>query len=273
MIYDLITKFINNYLGDGDYVLDYANNHDFKWEKVLPEAQNELKYGVLRVDSGTTQQIGGRTIRTEQLRLIVAIPEQNEIFKPAVANLRSMLDGLNNTTVEDDEDNITALLLFGEYHDASCQTINGNKWWVSEVTFIANFYDGVYDSNDTKVEIEIPLTIDNVTTNTYLELGGIISTNYTMQKTYDPNVYNGNPNNIPSVNSKSKSLQITLIYLKNNALVNYLVEHEEDLDLALPTKYTNGVKTRTMTCDISSVTENVVTGDILKATITLVNIS
>ena len=271
MIYDLITKFINNYLGDGDYVLDYANNHDFKWEKVLPEAQNELKYGVLRVDSGTTQQIGGRTIRTEQLRLIVAIPEDREIFNVAVANLRSMLDSLNNATITDSEDNISALLLFGEYHDANSQTINGNKWWISEVTFIANFYDGVYDSNDTKIEIEMPIVIDGATTYSYVELGGVISSNYAIQKNYDNNVYNGSAISKPSANSVSKSLQVTLIYLKNNALTSYLVNSEENIDLTLNIKYTNGIKTRSLTCEIASLTETVVTGDILKATIVFTN--
>lgn len=271
MIYDLIANLINNYLGDGDYIIKYANNHDIDWKKILPDAQNELKYGVLRVDSGTTQQMGGRTIRTEQLRLIVAIPEKRDIFNDAVAHLRNMLDGLNNTTVEDSQEDITALLMFGEYHDANCQTINGNKWWVSEVTFIANFYDGVYDSNDTKIEIEMPITIDGTTTNSYVELGGVISSNYAMQKQYDPNVFNGNPNNKPSVNNISKSLQATLIYLKNNALISYLLDNEENIDLTLNIKYTNGLKTRTMVCDIASITENVVTGDILKATIVFTN--
>ena len=95
MIYNLITETINDYLG-GDYVLEYANNHDVNWNTILPESQDKIKYGVLRVDSGTTQQIGGNTIRTEQLRLIVAIPEDREIFNAAVVNLRTMLNGLNN---------------------------------------------------------------------------------------------------------------------------------------------------------------------------------
>ena len=275
MIYDLITTLINNYLGEGDYIIKYANNHDVDWKNILPTAQNEIKYGVLRVDSGTTQQIGGRTIRTEQLRLIVAIPEERTIFNEAVANLRSMLVGLNNTTISDPSEDKVANIFFGEYHDATSQIVNGNKWWVSEVTFVANFYDGVYDFNNTKVEIKIPVEVteDDVTTTiqAFVEMAGIISKSYTMQKQFDQNVYNGNPLSRPSVNSIAKSLQIDLVYLKNNDLINYLLEVEEEINQTLEIKYTNGIKTRTFNCEIASITETTITGDILKATIVFTN--
>ena len=271
MIYDLIAKLLNNYLGEGDYLISYANNHDLDWKAMLPEVESELKYGVLRVDSGTTQQIGGRTIRTEQLRLIVAIPEERDIFNEAVAKLRSMLDGLNNSTLNDAEDGLTANLFFGEYHDAACQTVNGNRWWIAEVTFAANFFDGVYDFNNTKVEIEMPVTIEGVTSNAYVELSGLIQKTFSIQKQYDPNVYNGNAFNKPSVNSISKTLQVDVVYLKNNALIGYLLDNEENINLALNVKYTNGIKTRTLSCDIASITETTITGDILKATIVFTN--
>ena len=275
MIYNLITTLINNYLGDGDYIINYANNHDVDWKSVLPDAQNEIKYGVLRVDSGTTQQIGGRTIRTEQLRLIVAIPENREIFNGAVTNLRTMLDGLNNTTLNDPSEDITANLFFGEYHDAASQIVNGNRWWIAEVTFAANFFDGVYDFNNTKIEIKIPVEVtENEVTSTimaFVEMAGIISKSYTMQKQYDQNVFNGNPLNKPSANSISRSLQIDLVYIKNNALINYLLEVEEEINQTLEIKYTNGIKTRTFNGEIASITETTITGDVLKATIVFTN--
>ena len=275
MIYDLIATLINNYLGEGGYIVKYANNHDIDWAKILPKAQNEIKYGVLRVDSGTTQQVGSRSIRTEQLRLIVAIPEERTIFNEAVANLRSMLVGLNNTTISDPSEDKVANIFFGEYHDATSQIVNGNKWWVSEVTFVANFYDGVYDFNNTKVEIKIPVEVteDNVTSTiqAFVEMAGIISKSYTMQKQFDQNVYNGNPLSRPSVNSVAKSLQIDLVYLKNNDLINYLLEVEEEINQTLEIKYTNGIKTRTFNCEIASITETTITGDILKATIVFTN--
>lgn len=275
MIYDLIAILINNYLGEGGYIVKYANNHDIKWADILPKAQNEIKYGVLRVDSGTTQQVGSRSIRTEQLRLIVAIPEERTIFNEAVANLRSMLVGLNNTTISDPSEDKVANIFFGEYHDATSQIVNGNKWWVSEVTFVANFYDGVYDFNNTKVEIKIPVEVteDDVTTTiqAFVEMAGIISKSYTMQKQFDQNVYNGNPLSRPSVNSIAKSLKIDLVYLKNNDLINYLLEVEEEINQTLEIKYTNGIKTRTFNCEIASITETTITGDILKATIVFTN--
>ena len=270
MIYELIAKQIENYLG-GDYLVSYANNHDTNWNEILPDAQDEMKHCVLRVDSGSTTQVGGQTVRTEQLRLIVAIPEQRDIFNKAVTNLRSMLNALNNTTITDSEENITALLYFGEYHDAQSQTVNGNIWWIAEVVFIANFYDGVYDSNDTKIEIQMPITSNNVTTNTYIQLGGIINIKFLIQKTFDNNVYNGSAVAHPTINSISMTLQVDLVYLKNNDLINYLLTNEETLDLMLPIKYYNGIKTRSFNADISSIAETTITGDILKATITFTN--
>ena len=264
MIYDLIAKTINNYLGEGDYYVSYANNHDQNWNDILPSVQDEIKHCVLRVDSGQTTQIGGQTIRTEQLRLIVAIPEARDVFNQAVVNLRSMLNGLNNTTLNDTEENVTALLTFGEYHDAQSQTINGCIWWIAEVTFIANFYDGVYDYVDSKVEIKIPYHQSTA----FVKMTGVIAIRFATMKNYDANVYDGNPLSIGTVNSISKTLQIDCVYLKNDNLMTYLLTNEDDIDLVLEVKYYNGLKTRTMNMQIASISENIITGDILKATIT-----
>ena len=262
MIYNLITETINDYLG-GDYVLEYANNHDVNWNTILPESQDKIKYGVLRVDSGTTQQIGGNTIRTEQLRLIVAIPEDREIFNAAVVNLRTMLNGLNNESINDSEESTTAILTFGEYHDAQSQTVNGQKWWVAEVTFIVNFYSSFYDYTDRSVAIKISGASGTATT-----IGGIIQTTYLCEKTFDPNTYNGNRNTFASCNGVKVTLQITLVYLKTDTTITSMLSHEDDLT-TFEVVYSNGTKTRTYpTMIIASVSETVVTGDVLKATIT-----
>ena len=138
MIYEKIANYINDILG-ADYLIEYANNHDTDWNSILPEAQDQIKYGVLRVDSGTTVQAGGQTIQVEQLRLIVAIPEERDIFNAAVHQLRGLLINLNGDTVTDSSVNLTALMYAGNYQDAQSQTCNGNRWWVAEVTFSANF--------------------------------------------------------------------------------------------------------------------------------------
>lgn len=263
MIYELIAKAIENYLGAGDYFVSYANNHDVNWTSILPKEENQIKHCVLRVDSGTTTQIGGRTIRTEQLRLMCAIPEDREIFDEAVTNLRSMLNGLNDTTIEDEDDNETALLTFGEYHDAQSQTVNGNVWWISEVVFIANFYDGVHDYNDVSVSI---LT----TTSSWVKLGGVMSAKYQLQKTFDANVYNGNIMSKQTINSMQKILQIDLVYLKSNDLITSIL-NDEETQVDYQIVYNNGVKSRQGHYWLSSITETTITGDILKATITFIN--
>ena len=113
MIYDNITKTINDFLG-GNFIIEYANDYSIDWKKILPEVQDKISYGVVRVDSATTQQVGGQTIRIEQASLKVAIPCEKAIFNEAVALLRSMLNtypnGLNQLPIADtDETSIPAL--------------------------------------------------------------------------------------------------------------------------------------------------------------------
>ena len=258
MIYNQIVNAIENYLG-GDYMLEYANNHDIDWAKMLPEAQEETKFGVLRVDSGTTTQVGGQAIRTEQLRLIVAIPENRQIFNEAVANLRSMLTALNQQLITDSEENVSALLTFGEYHDASCTTVNSNRWWISEVTFIANFYNAVSDFQNTYVSLE--------QNNEYKKIEGVINVKYGKVKNYDPNIYVANPSIEPSLNSVQETIQIDLVYLSNDTLMDSIIS-ETNNEATYNLKYTNNKFSRYLTCYLTSISESTITGDILRATMT-----
>lgn len=260
MIYEKIKEYLNDYLG-GDYLLSYANNHDTDWDNILKDAEPKIKYGVLRVDSGTTTQISNETIKVEQLRLIVAIPEAREVFNQAVSNLRTMLQALNDTSVIDAEEQVIAKLYFGEYQDAQSQTISGNRWWIANVTFLANFFNSVVESSD------LSITIGGTA------LKGIISANYLCEKTLDGEVFNGSPVQHNSVNGIRKQLQVNVIYLKNDTMYHNesetgLLDKEEDLTTTYEIVYNNGIKTRTNTMILASVNENVVVGDILKAVLT-----
>lgn len=266
MIYNLIAEQLNNFLG-GDFVISYSNNHDFKWEEVLKEAQDKIKYGVLRVDSGTTQQVGGQQVRTEQMRLSVAIPEERDVFNDAVGRLRGLIYGMNNFACNDAVDNITAILYFGEYQDAHSVVVNGQKWWIANVVFIANFYDGVIDSNDVSITFG--------TGTSAKELKGIMQATFTLEKTVDGYVYN-NSNGIQrnSVNGIQKTLTANIIYLKNDILIHDgtnhtgLLDNEDSLTTTYTIVYNNGIKSRTLSdMMLTSVNELVVTGDILKATL------
>ena len=266
MIYNLIAEQINNFLG-GDFVISYSNNHDFDWNNILKEVTPYTKYGVLRVDSGTTQQVGGKQVRTEQMRLSVAIPEEREDFNDAVNRLRGMLSGLNNYACNDPEDSITAQLYFGEYQDANATTVNGQRWWISNVVFIANFYDGVIESND--------VTITFGTGTSAKELNGIIHAHYKMEKTVDGYVYNNsNGEQRNSVNGIQQVLSADIIYLKNDTLIhdgtnhNGLLDTEKSMSVTYTITYDNSIKARVLTnMMLTSVDEDVLVGDILKATI------
>lgn len=261
MIYNTITNEINDYLG-GDYDIRYSNNHDVKWDEVLKEAQPLMKYGILRVDSGITTQVGDQQVRVEQIRLTIAIPEERQIFDTAVSQLKGMIYGLNKYTCADSEDNITAVLYFGEYQDANGVVVNGVKWWIANVAFTANFYDGVIDSNDCEILIDGS------------ELNGIMHAHYSLSKTVDGNVYNGS-NGIQknSVNGIQQTITVDCIYLKNDTLIhdgtnnNGIIDVETSLTKTYTISYNNGIKTRTLSnMMLSSLDEDVLVGDILKAT-------
>lgn len=265
MIYDVITEELNAYLGD-TYVLKYANNHDFKWDDILPSVQDEMKFGVLRVDSGSTTQAGGQTIRVEQLRLIVAIPEETKVFKEAVNNLKTMLSGLNTDTLQDTETNVTAQLYFGDYHDASCQIINGSRWWISEVTFIATYYDGVYDSSSVSVEIGTTKT----GTSDMKVLKGVMSVNYLNNRTFDSFVFANSNQQKNQCNAIQHQITFNVLYIKNDTLYTSLLNDEDTIKKYI-IDYNNGLKTRSLTnMVLASLNENVVIGDVVKATFTFV---
>ena len=262
MIYEKITEKINDILG-GDFVLSYSNNYDVDWNKILPEAQNELKYGVVRVDSGTTQQVGGQTIRVEQVSLKVAIPEKRDIFDEAVAKLRALSfdnpNGINRMPVADT--NETALLYYGGYQDANSATIKGQDWWLATVTFIVNIYDGIINSEDTEIKIGGTL------------LKGVIDSNYTLDKTLDGFVFNGNNVQQNTINGIRKVLTINLVYLKNDTLIHDATNHtgildkEEDLTATYTISYNNGVITRSLTnMGLVNLNEKNVTGNVMLAT-------
>ena len=262
MIYDNITKTINDFLG-GNFVIEYANDYNIDWKKILPEVQDKISYGVVRVDSATTQQVGGQTIRVEQASLKVAIPCEKAIFNEAVALLRSMLNtypnGLNQLPIADTDE--TAILYFGAYQDANGTTLNGNDWWIAGVTFIVNIYDGVVDSKDTEIKINGTL------------LNGIIDSNYTLDKTLDGMVFNGNNIQQNTINGMRKVLTINLVYLKNDALIHDATNHtgildkEEDLTTTYTISYNNGVITRSLTnMGLVNLNEKNVTGNVMLAT-------
>lgn len=254
MIYETITKEINNFLGD-DFALSYANNHDYNFKEILPEFQEKMSYGVIRVDSGTTTQLGDQPIRTEQLRLIVATPENREVFNKAISNLITLLSGMNQVVVNDDEDNMEAYLLFGERQDSQAQVINGTRWWISEVIFTASIYNACVISSDTEIKIDT------------VKLNGLMRANYSREFVIEQVVKNNNPVPVNLVNNIKKQLQINLVALKNDTLINTLLT-EEDTIKTYALSYYDGIITRTFNALLAVLAEETVLGDVIKLTLT-----
>ena len=253
MIYEKITKELNKYLGEG-FVLKYANNLDMDWDKVLPKVQEKTAYGILKVDSGTTTQLADQTITVEQLTLTVAIPgKPREIFDEDVANLRSMKQGLNNYVVFDDE--INALLLFGEYQDSQQQLVNGNYWWIASVVFTANYYNSMYLAADANIMIGTA------------ELKGLFKIDYTREFVIDPLVKLNYAEASNKVNNIKKTLMVSGVCLKSDTLVSSLFE-DEDLIKTYSVTFNDGIKTRTLNALLPLINEQLIMGDVIKITLT-----
>ena len=271
MIYQKIVEKLNDILG-GDYDLSYANNHDTNWASILPEAEDKIKYGVLRVDSGTTTQVSNTTIRVEQLRLMVAIPEDREIFNEAVNKLRSLLEDINDLTVSEDinntpsdaTDDLIALLYSGAYNDAQASIVNGNRWWIAEVTFLANFYNGIYNSTNTSLTL-----LKSGDTTTY-DVDGLLSVNYSMNKVMDSNVYAGlGKEQKNTVMAITKQITFTTAYM-NKTYLDKILDNEES-DTKYTITYNNGKTTRTLSNMIlANVNESIIIGDVVKGTFTFI---
>lgn len=270
MIYQKIAEKLQDILG-GDYEISYANNHDTNWASILPDAEGQIKYGVLRVDSGTTTQVSNTTVRVEQLRLMVAIPEDRDIFNNAVGKLRALLEYINHLVISDDldtpeylADDDTAMLYGGAYNDAQASVVNGNRWWIAEVTFLANYYNGIYNSVSTSLKI---LKSDETTT---YDIYGLLSVNYSLNKTMDSNVYAGNgKEQKSSVMSITKQITFTVAYM-NKTYLDKIIDNEE-LDTKYTITYNNGKKTRTLSNMIlANVNESIIIGDIVKGTFTFI---
>ena len=252
MIYEEIVKTINNYLGE-NFIIKYANNLDVDWKSILPEVQEKIAYGVLKVDSGTTTQLADTTVRTEQLTLQVAIPAEREIFNKDVVALRGMLKGLNDEVVySDDED---AKLLFGEYQDANQQLLNSNYWWIASVVFTANFYSALYLSSDIQIQV------NNV------KLQGLFKSTYTREFVMDSLVQlnTGLPND--QVNCIKKSLSIDGVCMKSDTLIQTLFS-EEDTIKNYAVQYNNGIVTRNFNAILALINEQAIMGDVIKITLT-----
>lgn len=254
MIYEKIAKKLNDFLGE-TFSISYANNLDYEWDKILPNLVETTAYGVLKVDSGRTLQVGGQQVRSEQMTLSVAIPATREIFDTDVATLRTMITSLNNEIVYDDD--ISAMLLFGEYQDANQILVNGNFWWIASVIFSGNFYENLYVSSDISVKVN----------NT--EVKGIISANYSREFVVDSLVMLNSLVPANKVNNKKKTLKLDCICLKNDTLISNLMDNEDSI-ITYSITYDNGIIARSFSALLGVVNEFAVMGDVIKVTLIFV---
>ena len=254
MIYEKITKELNDYLGD-DFILSYANNLDMDWKSILPNLQDKTAYGVLKVDSGTTTQLADQQVRLEQLTLYVAMPARRDIFDKDVANLRSMINAMNKYVVADDEAN--AMLLFGEYQDSQKQRVNGTDWWIASVVFVANFYTSMYLAADATITIGTS------------ELKGLFKIDYTREFVIDPMVSTNNAMPKNKVNSIRKTLMLSGVCLKTDTVISTLFS-EEDTIKTYSVSYNDGIQSRSLTALLALINEQLIMGDVIKVALTFV---
>lgn len=254
LIYELIANRFQTALG-GDFLLDYNTNIDENWYDNLKE--DELTHCVLRLDSGETQYIGDLTLKVETMHISFAVPNvPKESWKKAVEKIEEVRATLNNTLVQTGENAFCKILML-QRTDGQLDRINGVDWILTDLYFQVQEFHSLYTSDDREIQIG------------GVKLIGIIHSIYDYNKSLDSYVKGSNVGATNRVNSAQRTLTIDLVPSDDNSTLKTIHENEET-NTTYSVTYKNGYTTRTFNALMVHLTEDVITGDIIKNQITFV---
>jgi len=251
--YDEITKAFQRALGNR-FILDYNNNLDENWKDNLHE--DEFVHCVLRLDSGRTQYIGDTTLKIETMHIEFAIPKVKDIFEEAIGKIEEVRTVLNNNLIQIGESDFCKILM-QQRTDGIIERVNAVDWIFTDLYFETQEFHSLFTSDDRKIKI------DNV------ELKGILRAVYDLNKSVDSYCKGSNTQATNKINSIQKQLTIDLVPSDDNTALA-TIHNEEDLDKTYSITYIDGYKTRTFNALMVHLTEESLTGDIIKNQITFV---
>lgn len=269
MIYDNICAFLMEQL-EGNYDIRYNNNKDFEWEDLIVAHENYVNdnesdrpvLGVLRVENVENTYVSDEVVRTEQLSVALAIPNNRKFVEAQIKALNS-LPGLSGVRVAGDNSNQSAELYFGNRTEGEITSIdvNGVSCDVVLTTiFITSVvFEGVVTSNDVSVTI-------NSTT-----LNGEIEVVYDFSKQVEANSFKGTDMTADGTATQLNDvLNITCVMSKNNTILSTLMTDERSLK-NYTIKYNNGIVERTLSLQLQGINEVTTKGSISKCTLKFVN--
>ncbi len=274
LLYDKIIEVLQELL-PANFMLSYNNNLDTNWAEILPEVEDEIIHGVLRVDSGSNDYVGTQTIKTENMRITFVIPNKVDVFKQAIEDIESLKDTFNDynitvsTRTEDHDNNqltpaveiptIARILVDGRSSGA-IERINGIDWVLTDLYFQTQIFEDLLTSDSYTIEIKV--------NNTYKELDvPIADVVYDYASNMEAKILGVGqvPTNIGTGNQKQ--LIITVIPQPNKPVYKAIIEKEDDADYKWSIKYNNGIITRTFDAKLVGINEHVPTGGTYGVTI------
>lgn len=268
MIYDNICKFLEDNLGEGNYIIKYNNNKDFDWtslitdDYVINEEEKRPILAVLRVDNVDTTYLGDTRLNNEQISVTFAIPNNIKVVQRETLNLNT-LRALDGSVVAGDTNSQAARLMFGSCSDGDFVSADFNNVEVDVVLktmlITASVYDNLVSSDD------ISITIDNQ------PILAKVNVTYGLRKTIEGSVYkNTDATTDGTVTQINDELNIVCMAIFNNTLLSTLMT-EERTKKNYAIVYNNGIKERTLSLQLQGITEATNTGGFLQVTLSFVN--
>jgi hypothetical protein len=269
MIYDNICKFLEENLGEGNYIIKYNNNKDFDWKSLITDdyvVSDEEKrpiLAVLRVDNVDTTYLGDTRLNNEQISVTFAIPNNIKVVQRETLNLNT-LRALDGSVVAGDTNSQAARLMFGSCSDGDFVSADFNNVEVDVVLktmlITASVYDNLVSSDDISVTINSQPILAKV------------NITYGLRKSIEGRVYKSTTDATTdgTVTQINDELNIVCMAIFNNTLLSTLM-NEERSKKNYTIVYNNGIIERTLTLQLQGITENTNTGGFLQVTLSFVN--
>lgn len=269
MIYDNICKFLEENLGEGNYIIKYNNNKDFDWKSlitddyVVSEEEKRPILAVLRVDNVDVTYLGDTRLNNEQISVTFAIPNNIKVVQRETLNLNT-LRALDGSVVAGDTNSQAARLMFGSCGDGDFVSADFNNVEVDVVLktmlITASVYDNLVSSDDISVTIDSQPILAKV------------NVTYGLRKSIEGRVYNNTADATTdgTVTQINDELNIVCMAIFNNTLLSTLMT-DERTKKNYTIVYDNGIKERTLTLQLQGITEATNTGGFLQVTLSFVN--
>lgn len=247
--YSFLCEKLSQLLGDR-FDIKFFENEQQAWEEILID--NAI-HGVMHIVGGQSNNVGGEMAIYENLSISVMIPmgendEDAEQFEADIVSI-DILKHYNEVTLDNEGELIT--FFYGGKSGASRNPVNGKEYGLVIVNCAVISYNNIILSTDRTVKLNGSL------------LKGILNCNYQCNKNTDGDVTRNSPIQYNTVNGISDVIDIDIVWRNNDELHKQLMEEDHSI-VEYEVEYFNGIITRTMTMQVSLLSEGTLQGDKLQ---------